>query len=52
MTIALPLLICLVGLIVYMLPVANGKITEVARLSFAVGLLVVLLTADRLAKLF
>jgi hypothetical protein len=39
----IPLLVCLVGLLVYVLAVNNGKAAELGRLSFAMGLLVTLL---------
>lgn len=51
MYLALPLLVCLLGLIVYTLP-TQAKVGELARISFAMGLLVVLLTAERIGKLF
>lgn len=38
MVIYLPFLICLVGLLMYVL--SNGKVSELGRLAFAVGLLV------------
>jgi hypothetical protein len=41
MVIALPLLVCLVGLVVYLIA-KDGKIAEVGRCMFWVGLLVTL----------
>jgi hypothetical protein len=41
----LALVVCLLGLVVYLLPITNGKVTEAGRLAFACGLLVVLLIA-------
>ncbi len=37
----LPLLVCIIGLLTYALA-SNGKVQEIGRLSFAVGLLVTL----------
>ena len=39
----LPLIICLAGLILYLLPLKEAKVTEVGRIAFWVGLLAVLL---------
>jgi hypothetical protein len=39
----LPLIVCLAGLTLYLLPLKEAKVTEIGRLSFAVGLLAVLL---------
>lgn len=52
MIILLPLLICIIGLVVYALA-ANPKVAELGRLSFWVGLLVFLLHfgADSLGSL-
>ncbi len=41
MTVLLPLLVCILGLLAYALA-TNGKIQEVGRLAYAVGLLVTL----------
>ncbi len=41
MTVLLPLLVCIVGLLAYALA-SNGKVQELGRLSFACGLLVTL----------
>ncbi len=43
LVIALPLLVCILGLVVYLVNVTNGKVAEVGRLMFAVGLLVALI---------
>ncbi len=42
LTIALPFLACIIGLVVYLVSVTNAKITEAGRLMFACGLLVTL----------
>ena len=41
----LALVICLAGLVIYLLRITNPKVTEVGRIMFAFGLLVVLLIA-------
>jgi hypothetical protein len=40
MIIYLPLLVCIVGLLIYALVVNNGKVTEIGRTMFWTGLLV------------
>ncbi len=40
LTIALPFLICLLGLVIYLVSTTNAKVAEVGRLAFACGLLV------------
>jgi hypothetical protein len=42
MTAIIPVLVCIVGLIVYVLPQSNGKLAEIGRLAFAAGLLIAL----------
>lgn len=42
-SIALSLIVALVGLVLYFLPMANAKLTEAGRLMFALGLLATLL---------
>lgn len=41
--IALPLLVCILGLVIYLVSTANAKVAEIGRLAFAVGLLVALI---------
>lgn len=48
MIIYLPLLIALIGLIVYLTATTNGKLTEIGRILFWVGLLAFLLHAPQL----
>lgn len=43
MTIYFSLLISLIGLLIYILTTQNGKVVEVGRLMFAIGLLAFLL---------
>lgn len=39
----LPILVCIIGLLLYVLPLTNPKVTEVGRLAFFAGLLITLL---------
>jgi Na+/phosphate symporter len=49
---ALPLLVCLVGLLIYALS-KNGDVKEIGRIMFAFGLLVVLLgSGSEMVRLF
>lgn len=50
MIIFLPLLVALVGLLMYALS-ANPKIVEIGRIMFAMGLLAFLLTSDKIVTL-
>ncbi len=49
-TILVPLLVCLVGLLTYALA-TGAKVAELGRLAFACGLLVTLLNSNHLVKL-
>lgn len=51
MIILLPLLIALIGLLMYLACTKNAKLAEVGRIMFAVGLLAWLLHAERVVGL-
>lgn len=47
-----PLLVCIIGLLVYVLSVNNGKLAELGRIAYACGLLVTLLVfASKVVRL-
>ena len=50
-TIMPPLLVCVLGALVYAMA-TNPKLSEMGRLAFFAGLLVTLLYAERVVKLF
>jgi hypothetical protein len=54
MVLGLCLVICLVGLLIYVMSnnPANGKLAEIGRIMFAFGLLALLLNGDKVVAIF